>query len=358
MSFGKTVYQIGGLPLKKQNKTTIKDVANQVGISVTAVSLILNGKGERFSTETKKKVHAAQLELDYYPDYYARGLVGQRTNSIGVVIPNIMNPFFASFALSVEQAAIPQGYFPQIFSVNGFHENIDYFIEQFVSGTQKGLILAAPGASKEIVDKLSVHSNIPMLLTDQADLNSDGDRVSIDELKAGEQIVDYILSLGHRRIAFVIPETLTMNLVKRFTGYKKAFSKYHVNVPEDLVFRTSFNPEGGVEATNKIVKTDATAVIAINDDVAMGVYKGLISLGKKIPEDYSVVGFDDISLNKYLTPSLTTMAQPIDQLGKEVVKLLIERIENPSKSKSKIVLDTELKIRDSTGRMNQRRGTK
>ncbi|KAE9562622.1 LacI family transcriptional regulator [Companilactobacillus paralimentarius] len=334
--------------LKGNRKTTIRDVANKAGISVTTVSLILNGKGERFSEETKEKVHKAQTELDYYPDYYARGLVGQRTNSIGIVIPDIMNPFFASLGLSVEQAAIPKGYFPQIFSVNGFKENIDYFIEQFASGTQKGLILAAPGASKEIVDKLSTHNNIPMVLTDQADLNINDDRVLIDEEESGEKIAEHILSLGHKHVAFVIPETLTMNLVKRFTGYEKAFERYNLKIEKELVFRATFGPKGGVEAAHKIVQTNATAIIAINDDVAMGVYKGLNLLNKRIPEDYSVVGFDDISLNKYLTPSLTTMAQPINEIGEQVVGLLINRIKNPSSAKKTIILNTKLKIGDST----------
>lgn len=334
--------------MKGNHKTTIRDVASKAGISVTTVSLILNGKGERFSEETKEKVHKAQTELDYYPDYYARGLVGQRTNSIGVVIPDIMNPFFASLGLSVEQAAIPKGYFPQIFSVNGFKENIDYFIEQFASGTQKGLILAAPGASKEIVDKLSTHNNVPMVLTDQADLNINDDRVLIDEEESGEKIAEYILSLGHKHVAFVIPEMLTMNLVKRFTGYEKAFEKYSLKIEKELIFKATFGPEGGVEAAHKIVQTNATAIIAINDDVAMGVYKGLNLLNKRIPEDYSVVGFDDISLNKYLTPSLTTMAQPINEIGERVVRLLINRIKNPSSAKKTIILNTKLKIGDST----------
>lgn len=101
---------------------------------------------------------------------FAQGLVGQRRNSIGIVIPDILNQFFANFVQSIEQEAIPQGYFPQVFSVNGFHENIDYFIEQFSGGTQKGLILAAPGASQEIVDKVQTSTNVPMVFTDQAEV--------------------------------------------------------------------------------------------------------------------------------------------------------------------------------------------
>ncbi|WP_334328724.1 LacI family DNA-binding transcriptional regulator [Companilactobacillus sp. HBUAS59699] len=331
--------------------TTIRDVAQYVGISVTAVSQILNGKGDRFSDETIRKVREAQRILNYHPNFYARGLVGQRSNSIGIVIPNIMNPFFASLVLSVENAAIPKGIFPQVFSVNGFHENIDYFIEQFISGTQKGLILAAPGASREIVDKLALSNNLPMVMTDQADLNGKYDMVLINELKAGEMIASHLLELGHSRIAIVLPFGLTLNLKHRFDGYKAAFKKYHVPVPLDLVFQANFDPSGGVDAVSKIITTDATAIIAINDDVAIGIYRGLASHHKNIPDDYSVVGFDDINLTNYLVPRLTTIEQPIADIGEQSVQLLVNKMNDPNVQRKSVILDVKLRIRESTKKL-------
>lgn len=331
--------------------TTIRDVAQYVGISVTAVSQILNGKGDRFSKETIRKVQEAQRVLNYHPNFYARGLVGQRSNSIGIVIPNIMNPFFASLVLSVENAAIPKGIFPQVFSVNGFHENIDYFIEQFISGTQKGLILAAPGASQEIVDKLATSNNLPMVMTDQADLNGKYDMVLINELKAGEMIASHLLELGHTRIAIVLPFGLTLNLKHRFDGYKSAFQKFQAKVPLDLVFQTNFDPSGGVDAVDKIIKTDATAIIAINDDVAIGIYRGLASRSKRIPEDYSVVGFDNISLTDYLVPRLTTIEQPIDDIGERSVQMLVNKMNDPMIKQQSVILDVKMRIRESTKKL-------
>lgn len=331
--------------------TTIRDVAQYVGISVTAVSQILNGKGDRFSDETIRKVQEAQRVLNYHPNFYARGLVGQRSNSIGIVIPNIMNPFFASLVLSVENAAIPKGIFPQVFSVNGFHENIDYFIEQFISGTQKGLILAAPGASQEIVDKLAISNSLPMVLTDQADLSGNYDMVLIDELKAGELIASHLLDLGHTRIAIVLPFGLTLNLKHRFDGYKLAFKLHHVEVPLDLVFQSNFDPSGGVDAVERIVETDATAIIAINDDVAIGIYRGLSAHHKSIPDDYSVVGFDNINLTNYLTPRLTTVEQPINEIGEQAVQMLVGKMTDPTSEHQSVVLDVKLKIRDSTKKL-------
>lgn len=332
--------------MKARQKSTIRDVADKAGISVTTVSLILNGKGSRFSKETQERVRRIQAELNYYPDYYARGLVGVRNNSLGIVIPNILNPFFAKFAMSIEQAAIPKGYFPQIFSVNGFHENIDYFIEQFMSGTQKGLILSAPGASKEIINKLSSQDKIPIVLTDQAGLDTSGDCVLIDEKQAGKTIASYLLSLGHKNIAIVIPEKITINLQRRISGYYEAYEEYGLKFDKNLLFRVSFNPEGGMCAARKVIKTNATAIIAINDDVALGVYRGLSLLNKKIPEDYSIVGFDGV--NEYMNPSITTMQQPIEEIGNSIVDLMINRIAHPNDPKEKILLNTELKVGEST----------
>ncbi|WP_407893366.1 LacI family DNA-binding transcriptional regulator [Lacticaseibacillus sp. N501-2] len=329
-------------------RPTIRDVAKLASVSVTAVSQILNGKGERFSQETRTKVVQARDQLGYQADYYARGLVGQRGNSLGIVIPDIMNPFFASLVVAVQSAAIPQGYYPEVFSVNGFSENIDHFIDQFGAGSQKGLILAAPGASHQIVEALAVHEKLPMVFTDQAEALGRGDTVGIDEVAAGNMIATHLLEQGHRRIAIVLPPHLTGNLVKRFTGYQEAFSNHSVLLDPELVFHCEFSPAGGLMAAEKIVDTDATAVIAVNDDVAMGVYRGLLANNKRIPEDYSVVGFDDISMAQFLTPSLTTIAQPVEAIGEEIVNLMLQRMREPERPYQEIQLPVRMVFREST----------
>lgn len=332
-------------------RPTIRDVAKLASVSVTAVSQILNGKGERFTEATRTKVVQARNQLGYQADYYARGLVGQRGNSLGIVIPDIMNPFFASLVVAVQAAAIPHGYYPEVFSVNGFSENVDHFIDQFAAGSQKGLILAAPGASQQIVDAVSEHVNFPMVFTDQAEALGRGDTVGIDEIAAGDMIATHLLEAGHQRIAVVLPQQLTGNLVKRFTGYQQAFSRFGILLDPALVFRCAFSPAGGMASATQIVETDATAVIAVNDDVAMGIYCGLAALGKRIPEDYAVVGFDDINMAQYLTPTLTTISQPVADLGKQIVKLMLVRMKEPERPYQHIQLPVKLVARASTAQL-------
>ncbi|WRM22689.1 LacI family DNA-binding transcriptional regulator [Lacticaseibacillus rhamnosus] len=337
-----------------KKKVSITDVAKETGLSVTTVSQILNGKGARFSEKSRKRVLAAKEALGYEPDLFARGLVGKRGNSIGVVIPDMMNPFFASFVVSVEKAAIPRGLFPQIFSINGFHENVDYFIRQFLGGTQRGLILAAPEASQEIVQKVGKQLNLPMVFTDQATTLMTGDSIRIDERHAGFLVADHLLQLGHRRIAFVLPQRLTVNLKDRMAGYQQAFAQYGVQLDPGLIFPSAFNPEGGRQAVAQIVKTDATAIIAINDDVASGVYRGLYEQHKRIPADYAVVGFDDVTQARFMTPGLTTLAQPIDQLGQQAVEILVAQMSGEHNTRNTIELPVKLVKRGSTKIANHR----
>lgn len=334
-----------------KKKISITDVAKETGLSVTTVSQILNGKGERFSEKSRKRVLAAKKALGYEPDFFARGLVGKRGNSIGVVIPDIMNPFFASFVVSVEKAAIPQGLFPQIFSINGFHENVDYFIRQFLGGTQRGLILAAPEASQEIVQKVEDQLHLPMVFMDQATTLTSGDSIRIDDFHAGFLVADHLIKRGHRRIALVLPEPLTFNLRDRLAGYQHAFDSRNVALDPQLIFRATFDPEGGRQAVDQIVKTDATAIIAINDDVASGVYRGLYEHHKRIPEDYAVVGFDDVSQARFMTPGLTTIAQPIDELGQRAIDMLLAQMAGDHQDRNVIELPVKLIERGSTKRI-------
>ena len=334
-----------------KKKISITDVAKETGLSVTTVSQILNGKGERFSEKSRKRVLAAKKALGYEPDFFARGLVGKRGNSIGVVIPDIMNPFFASFVVSVEKAAIPQGLFPQIFSINGFHENVDYFIRQFLGGTQRGLILAAPEASQEIVQKVEDQLHLPMVFMDQATTLTSGDSIRIDDFHAGFLVADHLIKRGHRRIALVLPEPLTFNMRDSLAGYQHALDSHNVALDPQLIFRATFDPEGGRQAVDQIVKTDATAIIAINDDVASGVYRGLYEHHKRIPEDYAVVGFDDVSQARFMTPGLTTIAQPIDELGQRAIDMLLAQMAGDHQDRNVIELPVKLIERGSTKRI-------
>ena len=334
-----------------KKKISITDVAKETGLSVTTVSQILNGKGERFSEKSRKRVLAAKKALGYEPDFFARGLVGKRGNSIGVVIPDIMNPFFASFVVSVEKAAIPQGLFPQIFSINGFHENVDYFIRQFLGGTQRGLILAAPEASQEIVQKVEDQLHLPMVFMDQATTLISGDSIRIDDFHAGFLVADHLIKRGHRRIALVLPEPLTFNLRDRLAGYQHAFDSHNVALDPQLIFRATFDPEGGRQAVDQIVKTDATAIIAINDAVASGVYSGLYEHHERVPEACAVVGFDDVSQARFMTPGLTTIAQPIDELGQRAIDMLLAQMAGDHQDRNVIELPVKLIERGSTKRI-------
>lgn len=332
-------------------RVTIRDLAKKAGLSVTTVSQILNHKGERFSADTRDKVLKLQKDLGYFPDYRAQELAGIRTNTIGIVVPDIKNTFYTDFISAIEKTAIPQGIYPQIFNVGYYKEDIDYLIKNFASGSQNGLILAAPGVSNVIIEKVINIESIPVVTLDRANINLNFvHRISVNNLEGGRLAVTHLLNLGHQKIAFILPKNIPANIEERIEGYKLAFRNFKIKSDDELTFRAELSKEGGYEIAKQIVKTDATAIVTVNDDTAIGIYRGLAELGKSVPDDYSIIGFDDIEFAEYLNPKLTTIRQPISEMGKLAVELIINDMNNHLSSASNEQLPVKLVERESTRR--------
>ncbi|MFT8412494.1 MAG: LacI family DNA-binding transcriptional regulator [Schleiferilactobacillus perolens] len=327
---------------------SIRDVAALAGTSVTTVSLILNGKGERFSSDTTSRVLASQKKLGYYADFFARGLVGQESHSLGIIVPQMTNPFFAELADGIAETAKEAGYFVQVFDVSHYTDRLDFLMTQFVSGTQRGLVLAAPKVSKDILQQIAKANDIPYVLTDQADGDLPGLRVSIDEQAGGHLAIEHLLSLGHRHLAIVLPANLPFNLVKRFTSYCDALTAAGIDRDQVDIIRTPLSRSGGYKAATQIVQNSrVTGVVAINDDVAIGIMKGLADLGKGVPTDYSVIGYDDTDFASYVTPRLTTIHQPVNAIGRASAQALIAQIDRRQPT-SPAALPVSLVVRHST----------
>lgn len=326
-------------------KTTIKQVADVAKVSPTTVSLILNGRGARFGEKTKTRVLEAAKQLNYRPDYYARGLAGQRDNRIGVIVPDIQNPFFTELFTSIQDRTIERGYYPEVFSVKGFEKNLDTFVSQFINGTQQGLILAISGVATEIIPRIkSIYPNLPLVLTDQADANNES-RIMIDEYQAGYQAASFIVEQGHKKITLVMPHESSMNMRLRLKGYHDALRDGGIKRESLQELRTELSIEGGLAVTKEITLGPSTAIICASDYMAIGLYTGLQRLGKRIPTDYSIIGFDNILLSKYQVPALTTVAQPIGKLAELSVESVLSQIQG--EAVNDVLLPVELVIRDS-----------
>ncbi|KRN89250.1 ribose utilization transcriptional repressor RbsR [Ligilactobacillus ceti] len=328
-------------------KVRISDVAKEAGVSVTTVSQILNGKGQRFSEQTRNRVYAVRDQLGYVPDFNARNLITRSAKTIGVLVPNIGNPFFSTFIRGIEKQAMKSQFIPVIFGAENDPDVERYYIEELIKRTVDGLIIASPTVGQEEMDHLLDKNHIPYLLIDQNPLNA-GDRIETDDKTGACLAMRHLLELGHRKIALVFPKEPSDNIMRRYQGYCDILAEYQIEPQEDLLITTELTKKGGYLAAAELVKTDATAVFAANDELAIGLYRGLKERGKKIPEDYSIVGYDNIDLSQYVDPPLTTVEQPVYEMGKIAFQKLVERIKEPQKEADEILLPVKLITRQST----------
>ncbi|KRK49524.1 ribose operon repressor [Secundilactobacillus kimchicus JCM 15530] len=327
-------------------KVTIRDLAEAAGVSVTTVSQILNGKGDRFSSDTRARVQNLQEQLGYVPDYNARNLIMRSTQTIGVLIPNLANPFFSMFIKGIQKAAQAHQFVPIIFDANHNLELQDLYLEELIKRAANGLIIASATLDANDIDRILTRNGIPYLLFDQNDAQV-GDRVWVDDYKGGQMAANYLLQSGHRRIALLIGENPTKNIQQRISGFRSVMRQYQLNLADDMIIETEMTKLGGYQAVDKLLAKAPTAVFTINDEMAVGLYRGLTERGLKIPQNLSIMGYDDIDLAQFVAPKLTTIRQPAFEMGRVATELLIERINDPRLDHQDRQLPLELIERDS-----------
>ncbi|MGX6429076.1 ribose utilization transcriptional repressor RbsR [Levilactobacillus yonginensis] len=329
-------------------KVTIRDLAEAAGVSVTTVSQILNGKGERFSLDTRRRVHQLQEEMGYVPDFNARNLIMKSAQTIGVLVPNLGNPFFSMFIRGVQQTSRERHFIPLIFGANHDEKLESYYLQELIKRAVDGLIIASASITGEAIDNILKKNGIPYLMIDQNGGPS-VDRVRINDQQGGQLAAQHLVALGHQRIAVVMPEHPTQNLLIRLDGFRKQLAELGVQLATTAVVTAAMTKLGGYQATSAVLAQKPTAVFAINDETALGLIRGLHEQGLKVPEDISVLGYDDIDLDEYVVPKLSTIHQPVVTMGQQATTLLINRIQDQRQPEQLVNLPVELRDRESTG---------
>lgn len=329
-------------------KVTIRDLAEAAGVSVTTVSQILNGKGERFSIETRQRVHQLQEDLGYVPDFNARNLIMKSAQTIGVLVPNLGNPFFSMFIRGVQQTSRERHFIPLIFGANHDEQLESYYLQELIKRAVDGLIIASASITGEAIDNILKKNGIPYLLIDQNGGPS-VDRIRVDDEQGGQLAARHLLTLGHQRIVVVMPEHPTQNLRIRLAGFKAQLVDQQIPLVDSAVITSPMTKLGGYQATAAVLAQHPTAVFAINDETALGLMRGLHEQGVRVPDDISVLGYDDIDLDEYVVPKLTTIHQPVVTMGQQATELLINRVQNQRQPAQMVDLPVVLKQRESTG---------
>lgn len=328
----------------KNKKVTIKDVAKQSGVSIATVSQILNGNDSKFSPKTVEKVLAAKTALDYEPDYFARRMIMKKSKTIGVLVPDITNPFFSTLVRGIEGVLYRENFVTMLCNADLDTKKETDYLEELSRRGVDGYIIASSAISNQAINETLRRKHLPYIVLDQKKAEGFSDAVLTDDFSGGRIAAEHLQQLGHQKVAVVLPEDATENILTRLSGFRRVY-------PEAVLVYGELSKNGGRQAAKKIIETEATAIFAINDELAFGLYLGLTELDKKIPQDYSVIGYDNVDMCEYVTPQLTTIAQPIYDLGQTTAQLLLARIADPEKDWEEKTLPVQLIERFSTAHL-------
>ena len=330
---------------------TIKDIAKKAGVSPTTVSRVLNNKPD-VSDETKKRIQQVIDELNYNPNGIARGLVLDKTHTLGLVIPDISNPFFPEVAKGIEDKAKEAGYSVIFCNTDNHTQGEKEAIELMKSKQVDGMIvsLAINDQNKEELDELAAQ-DFPVVQIDRKIPESGFPAVVIDNQAAAYKATKYLIDLGHQKIAHISGDLEVKPAQDRLAGFKSALQEAGLSCKEELIREGDYSSQSGYREMKELLdlSEQPTAVFIANDLMALGAYEAVFEAGLKLPEDISIVGYDDIEVASVIRPALTTISQPEYQLGVEAAKLLINNLEsNEQLEQEDRILAAELVERNSS----------
>ncbi|MGG1312722.1 MULTISPECIES: LacI family DNA-binding transcriptional regulator [Cohnella] len=330
-------------------KATIYDVAKEAGVSIATVSNAINGKG-KISKKRREQIFKIMEKLNYQPSRIASALVGKRTYTLGLLIPDISNPFFSEIARAIEDHAHQTGYSVIICSTDNKDERVERYISVLEQNSVDGIIIGTGIDNLDILTQLQ-ERGVPFVMISRETFALAADTVVADDFVGGMLAARHLAELGHRRMAILSENLKVSSSRERIRGFKQGLLDMGVPFDDaDIVICEYRIEEGRRGAQELLARADKpTAIFCCNDLLAIGAMQVARQLGVKVPDDLSIVGFDDTILASVTNPPLTTVAQPIEQMGKQAFQLLIHNLDNADAAKQRVVIRPELTVRQSTG---------
>lgn len=343
-----------GVTVKGEGAVTIRDVAERAKVAVSTVSRVLS---DGYCSEaTRLRVLEAIKELNYRPNQVARSLVRKESRIIGLIIPDITNPFFPALTRGVEDKARAAGYAVLLANTDGNLALEETAFQVLLDQQIDGLIVTSVG--RETANLIAdAQRRLPVVVMDRTVASQQTHSVMVENVTGARRAVEHLLALGHRRIAYLggVPGVGTE--VDRMNGYTTALESAGLPVEPELIRSGHFNYEGGYLATKELLSERFTALFAANDVMALGAMRAINEAGLQIPDEISVVGFDDIPFAQMAFPPLTTVRQPAYEMGAVAAEMLVKIRQGqvPTCVQSRI-FQPELVQRESTGQVKQSRG--
>ncbi len=332
---------------------TIQDVAERAGVSISTVSRVIN-QSVAVDPATEERVRAAIDALGYRPNLLARSFRRRVTHTIGLVVPDNSNPFFAGVARVIEDEGFLAGYSVVLCNSDLSEVKQATYVDALLAKRVDGLILVSSGlvptpGGSDVMRRI-LEAGVPCVVVDRDLGEAPVDQVLVDNHRGGYLAGEHLLRLGHRRLACLVgPNDLTPS-AGRIAGFRSALAEAGVELAPDALVRGDGRYAGGAEAARELLRrgVEFTAIFAFNDPMAIGAIGALARAGRRVPEDVSVVGFDDIVQASAICPALTTVAQPIAEMGRRSVALLLERMRHRDAPVARVVLPTRLVERESS----------
>ncbi|WP_288677789.1 HTH-type transcriptional repressor PurR [uncultured Aggregatibacter sp.] len=326
---------------------TIKDVAKMAGVSTTTVSHVIN-KTRFVAQETESLVLQAIKDLNYSPSAVARSLKVNTTKSIGMIVTTSEAPYFAEIIHAVEEHCYRQGYSLFLCNTQNNAEKIKNHLEMLAKKRVDGILVMCSEYLPDSLNLLHSFENIPMVVMDWGP-NVHTDIILDNSFDGGYLATKHLIENGHKYIGIIAGELTKTTAKTRYEGFIHAMKEAGLTVNPNWVMEGFFEPEDGYECMNKILSQDnlPTAVFCCNDVMALGAISAIGEKGLRVPEDISIIGYDNIHASRFYSPPLTTVHQSKSRLGVQAVNLLFERINHKSDQKEKIEIHPELVVRKS-----------
>ncbi|MFN8466077.1 MAG: LacI family DNA-binding transcriptional regulator [Caldilineaceae bacterium] len=327
---------------------TIRDVAARAGVSSTTVSHVINAT-RPVSAELRARVESAMAELGFQPNALARSLRRKRTHTLGMIVPDSANPFFAEVGRGIEDTSFASGYSVILCNSDGDPARELLYLDLLVQKQVDGVLLVPTGDHAELAARLRTR-NIPVVVIDRDVSEAPIDRAHIDNVAGGYLATRHLLDLGHRRIGYIGGPPHLSPVPDRSAGYCRALQEAGLPIDDRLIIAGNFRDFSGYSGAQALfaLPDPPTAIFAGNDLMAIGVLAAARDAGIAVPDDLSIVGFDDIHLAGYINPPLTTVAQPKYELGVIAAELLLARLAKPDMPPQRRLLQAQLVVRQST----------
>lgn len=334
-------------------KATIYDVAREAGVSIATVSKVINGKG-KISEERRREILDIIDRLQYQPSVIASALTGKHTYTIGLLIPDISNPFFAEVARAVEDRGHQLGYSVIICSTDNKVDRVERYIGLLKQKRVDGIIMGTGIENVDLVAELS--ASIPVVAIGREVSSVSVHTVVANDFQGGWTAAHHLLDLGHRRFAVLSESMAISSSRERVRGFAQALEEAGIRLPDEQLQICKFTIEDGRRKAADLLASHnrPTALFCCNDLLAVGALQAAKEAGLKLPEELSIISFDNTILAAVTDPPLTSISQPMEQLGALAVNLLVTELKEKSSAKQRIMLQTELMIRSSTAALKSR----